>query len=76
MERRRSATEELEQLSIVEEIYEQVCEEFEKEEKTARSENHRKKHVKSAEISKITDPAYLINLLDEDNDPGRIEVND
>lgn len=75
MERRRSVADEREKLSVVEKIFSQVSEQFEEEEKAARSENRPKKSVKLAEISKITDAADLCYLIDEDNDPGRIEVN-
>lgn len=64
-------------MSIVEKIYNQVSEDFEEEEKAARCENRpMMKTVKLADVSKITDPAYLCDLIDEDNDPGRIEVKD
>lgn len=75
MERRRSLNDEREKLSIIENIYGQVSREFEEEEKAARCENRPKKIVKLAKISTITDPAYLCDLIDYDNDPTRIEVN-
>lgn len=60
--------------TIVDKIYRQVTSEFEDEVKAARCENRPKKIVKLAEISSINDAAYLCQLLDEDNDPERIQV--
>ncbi|XP_037034626.1 breast cancer type 2 susceptibility protein homolog [Bradysia coprophila] len=73
VERRRSINDEREKSTILEKIINEVTRDFEEEEKCARYENRPRKIIKLAELSSITDPAYLCELLDNDNDPERIE---
>ncbi|KAG4075254.1 hypothetical protein HA402_003045 [Bradysia odoriphaga] len=76
VERRRSINDEREKSTILEKIINEVTRDFEEEEKSARYENRPRKIAKLAELSSITDPAYLCELLDNDKDPERIEVID
>lgn len=59
---------------MVDRVYREVSKTFEEEERAARSENRPRKMVKLGEIPSITDPEYLCQLLDEDNDPEGIQV--
>lgn len=75
VERRRSINEEREKSRIFDKIISQVTRDFEEEEKSTRYNDRPRKITKLAELSSITDPAYLCELLDNDKDPERIEVN-
>lgn len=74
VERRRSIKEEQDRSIIVEQIFNQICKDIEDEEKADRHENRPRKFPKLSDISTITDPAVLCDLLDKDNDPERIQV--
>ena len=75
VERRRSINEEREKSRIFDSIISEVTRDFEEEEMSKRYNDRPRKITKLAELSSITDPAYLCELLDNDKDPESIEVN-